>query len=67
MMQYVLYAVLIVYSTRCILYSVDAVLGERCSRCEILIMAWRNRERRLHFVISGDGRVQDEKENEERI
>jgi len=29
-------------------------------------MEWRDRERRLNFVFLGDGRVEDEKERDER-
>ena len=29
-------------------------------------MAWRDRERALDFVFLGDGRVEDEKERDER-
>jgi len=30
--------------TRGMLYSVDAVLGGCCTRCQLMIMAWRDRE-----------------------
>jgi len=66
MTQYAVYAVLIVCCTRCMLYSVYAVLGVCCTRCSVLIMAWRDREQWLNFVFLGDGRIEDEKERDQR-
>jgi len=65
-MLYLVYAVLGVCCTRCMLYSVYAVLGVCCTRCSLLFMAWRDSERWLIFVFLGDGRVEDEKERDER-
>jgi len=52
-------------STRCMQYSVYAVLGEFCTQCYLLIMAWRDSEGWLNFVFLGDGRVEDDKESDE--
>jgi len=50
--------------TRCMLYSVHVVLDACCTRCQLRIMAWRDREGWLNFVICDDGRVVDEKERD---
>jgi hypothetical protein len=47
-----------------ILYSVYAVLGECCSRCQLMILAWRDRQGRLDFVNCDDDRVVDRKERD---
>jgi len=47
-----------VCSTQCMLYSVYAVLG--------VIPEWWHGEQWLNFVFSGDGRVEDEQERDER-
>ena len=44
-----------VYCTRCMLYTVYA-----CTRCQLLIMAWRDTEEWLNFVCCDDDRVVDE-------
>ena len=67
MTQYAVYAVLSVCCTQCMLYSVYAVLGVCHTRCELVIMAWRDSERRLKFIFSGDGRVEDKNEKAESI
>ena len=46
------------------LYSVYAVLGECCTRCQLMIMTWRDREGLLTFVFCDDSRVVDEKERD---
>jgi len=46
------------------LYSVDAVLGVCCIRCQLMIMSWRDREGWLNLVFCGDGWVVDEKERD---
>jgi len=46
-------------------YAVYAVLNVCCTRCELLIMAWRDREAWLNFMFLHDGRVEDEKERDE--
>jgi len=43
---------------------VDAVLGVRCTRCQLLIMSWRDGEGWLTFVFCDDGWVVDEKERD---
>jgi len=43
------------------LYLVYAVLGVCCTRCQLLIMAWQEREGRLNFVFCDDGRLVDKK------
>jgi len=40
----------------------DAVLGVCCTRCQLMIMAWRDREGWLNFTFLGDGRVEHKKE-----
>ena len=65
-MQYSVNTVLGVCCSRCMQYSVYAVLGVCCTRCQLLIMAWRDREEWHNFVFLGDGRVEDEKERDER-
>jgi len=65
-MQYSVYTVLGVCSTWCMLYLVYAVPSPCCTRCELLIMTWRHREGWFKFVFLGDGRVEDEKERDER-
>jgi len=50
--------------TQCMQYSVYAVLVVCFTRCELLSMAWRDREWWLNFVFLGDGRVEDEKERD---
>ena len=65
-MQFPAYTVLGGGRTRCMLYSVYDVLGVWCTRCQRLIMVWREREGWLNFVFLGDGRVQDEKERDEK-
>jgi len=37
----------------------DAALGVCCTRCQLMIMAWRDREWWLNFVYLGDGRVEE--------
>jgi len=54
-------------STRCMQKSVYAVLGVCCTRCYLLFMAWRDRERSLNIVFFGDGRVEVETERHERV
>jgi len=66
-MLYSVYAVLGVCCTRCMLYSVYAVLGVCCTQSQLLIMAWRDREGWLNFVLLGDCRVEDEKERDAEI
>jgi len=46
------------------LYSVDAVLGVCCTRCQLMIMSWRDREGWLNFVFCDDGWVVDKKERD---
>jgi len=76
-MLYSVYAVLGVCCTLCMLYSVYAVLGvcctwcmlyllNACTRCQLMIMAWRDRGGLLNFVFCDDGRVVDENERDER-
>jgi len=77
-MQYSVYVVHSVCFTRCMLYSVYAVLGVCwnsvhavhgvcCTWCYLSIMAWRDEEVSFNFLFLGDGRVEDENErNEER-
>jgi len=48
-------------------YLVYAIVGVCCSRCYLLIMAWSDREQSLNIVFLGDGRVEDEKERDERV
>jgi len=48
-------------------YSVYAVLGVCHTRCLLVIMAWRDSKRRLNFIFSGDGRVEDENEKAQSI
>jgi len=43
---------------------VDAVLGVCCTRCQLMIMSWRDREGWLNFVFCDDGWVVDEKERD---
>jgi len=50
------------WCTRCMLYSVYAVLGVCNTRCPLMIMTWRDREEWLNFVFCDDCRVVDEKE-----
>ena len=50
--------------TRCILYSVHVVLDVCCTRCQLMIMVWRDREGWLNFDFCDDGRVVDEKERD---
>ena len=33
------------------------VLDVCCTRCKLMIMTWRDRERCIHFVFGKDGRV----------
>jgi len=51
-MLYLVYAVLSVCCTRCMLYSVYA-----CTRCQLMIMAWRDGEGWLDFVFCDDSWV----------
>jgi len=44
----------------------DALLGVCCTRCWLMIMAWRDREGWLNFVFLGDGRVEHKKERDQR-
>jgi hypothetical protein len=44
----------------------DAVRSVCCTRCEILIMALTDRERCLNLVFLSDGRVENEKDRDER-
>jgi len=44
------------------LYSVYAVLSVCCTRCKLLIMAWRDREGWLDSVLLGEGGVEDERD-----
>jgi len=50
--------------TQCMLYSVYAVLGVCCTRCQLMIMPWRDREGWLNFVFCDDGWDVDEKERD---
>jgi hypothetical protein len=52
--------------TRCMLYSVYAVLGVCCTQCQLMIITWRDREGWLNFVFCDDDRVVDEKERDGR-
>jgi len=63
-MLYSVYAVLGVCCTRCMLYLVYAVLGVCCTQCQLMIMTWRDREGSLNFVFYNDGRVVDDKERD---
>jgi len=64
-MQYSEYAVLSVCWTQSLLNSVYAVLGVCCTWCELMIMAWRDREGWLNILFSGDSGVEDEKEGDD--
>jgi len=46
------------------LYSLYAVLGVCCTRCQLMNMTCRNREGWLNFVFCNDGRVMDQKERD---
>ena len=50
--------------TRCILYSVYAVLGVYSTHCPLMIMTWREREGWLNFLVCNDGRVVDENQGD---
>jgi len=47
-----------------VLYSVYAVLGVCCTRCQLMIMPWRDGEGWLNFVFCDDGWDVDEKESD---
>ena len=54
-----------VHAVLCVcLYLVYAVLSVCCTRCQLMITAWRDREGRLNFVFCDDGWVVDEKYRE---
>jgi len=65
-MLYSVYAVVGVCCTPYMLYSVYAVLAVCWTRCEPWIMAGRDRKGWPNFAALGDGRVEDEKERDER-
>jgi len=44
----------------CMLYSVYAVLGVCCTRCQLIFMSWRDREGWLNSVFCDDDWVVDE-------
>ena len=50
--------------TRCMQYSGYAVHGVCCTRCQLMIMTWRDREGWLTFVFCNHGKVVDEKERD---
>jgi len=54
-----------VCSTQWMLYSVYAVLSVCCPCCYLLIMAWKGVVGWLNFMFLGDGRVEDEMEQNE--
>jgi len=47
-------------------YLVYAALGVCCTWSQIMIMAWRDREGWCYYVFLGDGRVEDNKERDDR-
>jgi len=64
MMQCVVYTVCRECSTQSMLNSVYTVLGVCCTRCQLMIMTWRDWEGWLNFVFLGDSRVADETERD---
>jgi len=42
----------------------QTILGVSCTRCQLVIMTWRDREGWLNFVFRDDSRVVDEKEKD---